>query len=277
MENNETAITEYTTADIKKYICPTATEEEFFYFCQVVKARGLNPFLKEVHFVKYGKAPGQIIVGKDAVLKRARNVAGYRGFKSGWFSEEGERVDIPLGQIMGAWCEVYSTDNEPLFSAVLFNEYTTGQSTWKTKPATMIRKVAIVQAHREFAPEETGGLYDEAEMGSVQPAAANDTDTGKSLEEKLKPGNQKAEPDPVEVGEFASKLAEIVDEPEYRQSIQAILKDEKIMPVSLRTDDEKTAEKVYNLIIEQKGFEEAEIREQIEAAEQTEPDYSEHF
>jgi len=157
-------VNEFTANDIKKYICPTATEKEFFEFCQIVKARNLNPFLKEVHFVKYGNNPGEVVVGKDAIIKRAKKVEGYKGFKSGWFNETGEKLEFPIGKIHGAWCEVYAENKETLFVPVLMTEYTSGKATWKTKPATMIRKVAVVQAHREFAPEETGGLYEEEEL-----------------------------------------------------------------------------------------------------------------
>ena len=43
-------------------------------------------------------------------------------------------------------------------------EYSTGKSNWLTKPATMIRKVAVAQALREAFPEEMSALYDQAEM-----------------------------------------------------------------------------------------------------------------
>ena len=44
-------------------------------------------------------------------------------------------------------------------------EYSTGKSNWTSKPATMIRKTAIVHALREAFPDEFGGLYDAVEMG----------------------------------------------------------------------------------------------------------------
>jgi hypothetical protein len=39
-----------------------------------------------------------------------------------------------------------------------FNEYNQGNNMWKTKPRTMIRKVAIAQAFRMVFPDELGGL-----------------------------------------------------------------------------------------------------------------------
>ena len=43
-------------------------------------------------------------------------------------------------------------------------EYDQKRSLWLSKPATMIRKVALVQALREAYPGEFGGIYDGAEM-----------------------------------------------------------------------------------------------------------------
>jgi len=222
-------VNEFTAADIKKYICPTATDKEFFEFCQIVKARNLNPFLKEVHFVKYGTGPGQVIVGKDAVIKRAKKVDGYKGFKSGWFNDKGERLEFPIGKIAGAWCEVYAENKEPLFVPVLVSEYdpkNPKNQAWNTKGATMIRKVAIVQAHREFAPEETGGMYEESE-----------------LEDQKKNENMQ------EITEVWSvNLASIVELPEHKEKIQMLLKKGNLKPDDLRTKDEGMAKHVFELL-----------------------------
>lgn len=230
MENKELAlkdVREFTAADIKKYICPTADDKEFFEFCQIVKARNLNPFLKEVHFVKYGNKAGEIVVGKDAILKRAKKAKGYRGFKAGWFNESGDKLQFPIGKIYGAWCEVYAEDKETLFVPVLLSEYNPNHSVWKTKMATMIRKVAVVQAHREFAPEETGGMYDADEMAT--PEKTNDQQI---------------------TAVWAVNLASIVDLPEYRTIIQGFLKTKELSPEDIRADDETTAQLVFDMLTE---------------------------
>ena len=41
----------------------------------------------------------------------------------------------------------------------------TVNSQWSKKPATMIRKVALVQALREAFPEDFGGMYSQEEVG----------------------------------------------------------------------------------------------------------------
>jgi uncharacterized protein CbrC (UPF0167 family) len=46
----------------------------------------------------------------------------------------------------------------------MLSEYNKGFALWKTMPATMIRKVAIVQALREAFPETLSGMYSEDEI-----------------------------------------------------------------------------------------------------------------
>lgn len=59
------------------------TLPEFKFFTALCKARKLNPFLKEAYCIKYGNQPAQIVVGKDAVLKRAILNPHYDGMESG--------------------------------------------------------------------------------------------------------------------------------------------------------------------------------------------------
>lgn len=40
-----------------------------------------------------------------------------------------------------------------------FNEYDKGQANWKSKPATMINKVAVSQCIRDAFPKDFEGLY----------------------------------------------------------------------------------------------------------------------
>ncbi|MDS2862679.1 recombinase RecT, partial [Streptococcus pneumoniae] len=46
-------------------------------------------------------------------------------------------------------------------------EYDKKQSTWNTMPATMIRKVALVNALREAFPEDLGNMYTEDDGGET--------------------------------------------------------------------------------------------------------------
>jgi phage recombination protein Bet len=163
---------------IKKYICPIATEQEIYMFLQLCKAQNLNPFLREAYLIKYGTTPATIVTGKDTFIKRARSIKEYRGFKAGIIVISNKAVVYREGgmlikgeELIGGWAEVYRSDLEvPVRAEVAFDEYVGKKSDgtinkqWTEKPATMIRKVALVQAHREAFPNQFEGMYSAEEM-----------------------------------------------------------------------------------------------------------------
>lgn len=164
---------------VKKYICPTATDQERYFFLQLCQAQGLNPFLKEVYLIKYGAQPAAIVTGKETFLKRAARIPGYRGFKAGIILLVNGELIYRTGAmyikgaetLVGGWADVYHDGfAEPIHEEVAFEEYVQHKSDgspnrmWTEKPATMIRKVALVQALREAFPDEFGGLYSPEEM-----------------------------------------------------------------------------------------------------------------
>ena len=173
--------------DLKKYFAPRATDKEFFEFSQLCKIRNLNPVIKEVYFIKYGDSAGQIVVGKDAILKRAKKQPDYRGFHVGYLLKDGSEAKFPVGDVVGAYCDVYIENLKPVRSVALMSEYNTKQSLWKTKPMTMIRKVCVAQSHREAFPEEFSGMYEQEEMGV--PELKNVTPSKDELLEKVKRTN----------------------------------------------------------------------------------------
>lgn len=160
------------------------TNQEINFFISLCKGRKLNPYLKEVHLIKYGSQPAQMVVGKDALLKRAILHTQYNGMKSGvWVvnvngeveKREGSIVFKKEEELIGAWCEVYRKDWEnPTSIDVNLDEYIgkkkdgTVNSMWLGKPVTMIVKVAKAQALRETFVEELSGLYEAEELGLEQ-------------------------------------------------------------------------------------------------------------
>ena len=134
--------------EVKKYIAPTATDKELFLFMNICKFYGLNPFKREIHFVKYGQNPGQTIVGYESYLKRAERT----GKLNGW------NVAI-AGDNKTATVTIYRKDWEhPFIWAVDRAEFDKGQSTWKAMPRFMLKKVAIAQGFRLAFSEELGGM-----------------------------------------------------------------------------------------------------------------------
>ncbi len=167
--NNKVAVT---VEDVKKYLCPTANDKEIHMFVQLCRSQNLNPWIREAYLIKYGTGPATMVVGKDLFTKRAQANPKFKGFNAGIIVERKNEVlhvegafKLPTDKLLGGWAKVYLDGYQvPIEAVVSMEEYGKQQSSWKTIPATMIRKVALVQALREAFPEELGGLYDEAEI-----------------------------------------------------------------------------------------------------------------
>lgn len=167
---------ELTLETIKKYLCPEATDQEAYIFLQLCRHRNLNPFLNQAYLVKLSPdLPAQMIVSKEAFVLKAEHNNAFDGFRAGIIvqsaSGEVERREgcflRPDETLLGGWAEVFRKDRKlPFRSEVALKEYYKDhpKSPWRRMPATMIRKVALVQALREAFPSDLGGLYDEAEV-----------------------------------------------------------------------------------------------------------------
>ena len=164
---------------------PKVTDKDIGLFLKLCEYQKLNPFLKEAYLIKFGDEPATIVVGKEAFTKRAERNPDFNGFEAGvmvynkndkGFQMRPGTTYIPQcgDELLGGWCKVYKKNREkPHEVTVMLSEYDSGKAMWKTKPATMIRKVAIVQALREAFPDTLGGLYTEDEIGENQYAAQN--------------------------------------------------------------------------------------------------------
>lgn len=152
------------------------TDQEIAMFINLCRYQGLNPFLREAYLIKYdSKAPASTVVGKDAFTRRAAQIEECKGWSAGvavvtkkneYVEREGTIV-LPEERLVGGWCEVLRDGWEKPFKAsVNLNEYNTGKSMWAKMPATMIRKVAIVQGLRDAFPDKFQGMYDQSEMGT---------------------------------------------------------------------------------------------------------------
>lgn len=145
------------------------SDQELVMYINLCKYQKLNPFLNEAYLVKFGSQPAQIIVSKEAFMKRAENHPAYEGFEAGIIVErEGELVEVegavklPKDELIGGWARVYRNDRkQPINVRISLEEFGKGQATWKQMPLNMIRKSAIVNAQREAFPETLGALYTE--------------------------------------------------------------------------------------------------------------------
>lgn len=169
-------------AIIKNYLVNgngSVSDQEVVMFLNLCRFQHLNPFLREAYLIKFGNQPATIVTGKEVFTKRARRNKDYRGFEAGIIvADEGGNVEnrtgtfkLPGETLVGGWAKVYIDGfTAPVESAVSLDEYiglkkdgeVNGQ--WQKKPATMIRKVALVQALREAFPEDFQGMYSQEEV-----------------------------------------------------------------------------------------------------------------
>ena len=145
----------------------SVSDQDLTQFISICKYNQLNPFLNEAYLVKFGSAPAQMIVSKEALMKRADACPNYDGIQGGVIVMRGEDVvelegcfKLKSDTLVGGWAKVYRSDKKyPIVSRVSLDEYDKKQSTWNDKKSTMISKVAKVQALREAFPAQLGAMY----------------------------------------------------------------------------------------------------------------------
>lgn len=179
----DTGEIQLSSATVRNYLVNgggNVTDQEVKLFIALCSAQKLNPLIKEAYLIKYGSQPAQMIVSKDVYQKRANKNPNYEGKKAGVVVlnlqgavdyREGALV-VEGETLLGGWCEIYKKGCKvPERVEVSFNEYVGKKkdgsinSMWATKPATMIRKVAVAQALREAFTEDFQGMYTPEEVG----------------------------------------------------------------------------------------------------------------
>ncbi len=216
--------------DVRNFICKEATIAECRIFLETCKQYHLNPFTKEAYLIHYdnknGDTASTIVLGKTCYMKMAEAHPQYDGFEAGvivFIPEVGEIIHregsiVYKGEeLVGGWAKTYRKDrSRPFYEEVNFSEYDTKKSLWVTKPATMIRKVALVHTLREAFPATFGGLIDESEVPveaeadfrelSAEEAAAGAVPTRRRIQKpkKEEPAPLAVEADEVEGDPFAN-------------------------------------------------------------------------
>ena len=193
-------------------------DNELMLDLEIARQRGLNPFTGEMYYAQDGRL---------AVTKSGESILAARNpkfappttglvvlTKDGELVERKGAIKLPTDKILGAWSKVESLNYE---SSVSLYEYYNGayvidencdkvldalgkekrktrsdgkpmgMNVWDSKPATMIRKVALTHALRECFPQVYSGLYDESESGFMEtanqtPQATKPTQPIKKLE-----------------------------------------------------------------------------------------------
>jgi phage recombination protein Bet len=165
--------------EIRRLVSPNAplTDLEFSFLVKLGQSTNLNPFLKEIWVVKYKQgSPAQIFIGRDGYRKAAQRQDDYEYHQvNAVYSEDDFKVIndeihhshgfTNRGTLLGAYCKVKRRDcSRYTYVMVTMEEYNLNQGLWKTKPETMICKVAEAQAIRQNFQEVFAGTYSDSEI-----------------------------------------------------------------------------------------------------------------
>jgi len=155
-----------------------ATKEEFELLLYTAQKYDLDILTGEIYLVKYENKPAMIFASRDGHLAIAHKIKledgqpAFDGMVTEPFYDDNKNL-------AGATCEVWRKDmGHSVKKTVLFKEYNTNMALWKSKPVTMIEKVAESQALRRafhisgiFCPEEMAQWELEAQGIKFTPPA----------------------------------------------------------------------------------------------------------
>ncbi len=166
-----------TIQEVRRYICPEASDQEIGLFLRICQEMKLNPFAHDVYLIKYGEEVAQTIVAIDAYLKSAEDCPEYDGHQAGIILKPIETRGDPIfregsfllpeevDRLAGGWAKVFRKDRKmPFYTAVSKAECIKltkrGEVTkfWREQPATLLRKVALARALKEALPNRYAGI-----------------------------------------------------------------------------------------------------------------------
>lgn len=172
---------------IRTSIAHDATDAEFTMFMMMVKSSGLNPFRKEIWFIKtkekrwWDKKEGKEVVVPPKV-QMMTGINGYFAIANNHPQFDGmEETAIEYddkGRFVRAVAKAWRKDRRfPSVGVAYWDEYgpkDEGKTLWHMKPRMMLAKVAESIALRKAFPQELNGLYTEEEMPREYSARAVD-------------------------------------------------------------------------------------------------------
>lgn len=156
---------------VRKTVAKDANESELALFLAICKRTGLDPFARQIFFVRRGGV-GQTTASVDGFRAVAERSGKYEGQVGPlWCAEDGVWKDVWLGTKppSAAKVGVYRAGfREALWAVANFDAYNANSPIWRKMPALMLGKCAESLALRRAFPLELSGIYTEDEMGQAQ-------------------------------------------------------------------------------------------------------------
>jgi phage recombination protein Bet len=169
-------------AIMQRTVANGTSPEEFAFFLEVCKYRGLNPFNREIYaIVRQGRMTIQI--GIDGLRKLAERSGKYKGQKGPYFcgpdgvwKEEWLLSTPPTAAKIGV---IRADFEEPIWAVARYDAYAQldrdGKPTamWAKYHDVLLAKCCESLAIRRAFPAECGGMYSHEEMMQADSGAGN--------------------------------------------------------------------------------------------------------
>ncbi len=185
---------------IKSQIAKGATDDELKMFLYVCERTKLDPFTKQVHFVKRwdskaGKEVGAVQVGIDGLRSIAERTGDYAGNDDPVFDGtitvgDKPQINVPEKATVTVY-KMVQGQRYPCTASAKWKSYYPGDKMgfmWRKLPELMLGKCAEALALRKAFPSVMSGLYVAEEMGqaqTVQVIAETDFSKAKRMLEKV--------------------------------------------------------------------------------------------
>lgn len=186
--NNNSGWTREEIDTIKRTVAKGATDDELRMFLHLASSYGLDPFARDVWFIKDKSGNPIIMTSRDGYIKIANSHAAYDGieadvvYQGDKFRKIKDGVEHIYetknrGNPVGAYAMVYRKDrSRPIYVYAPMSNYYRNSPVWRQYPHAMILKVAEAQAlKRAFS---ISGLVTREELDEepdVQPKTQKQT------------------------------------------------------------------------------------------------------
>lgn len=158
-------------------IAKGATRDELELFIQVCKHTGLDPFAKQVYFIKR-RDVGSIQIGIDGYRLIAERSGKYGGqLGPMWLDDNGRWLDYWIEKAPPAAARVGVVRKDwaaPVWAVARYESYRQQTPLWQQMPEVMLAKCAEGLAMRKAFPIELAG-YQQVAPGVELPEVDNDT------------------------------------------------------------------------------------------------------